>query len=255
MAQEVTYNYTSRELKGIELTPNAKTEGIIFFPAVEIDSVQILISSETVEIPIRSKIAARLDRKEPHDFLRSEGARITQPQPSQPKPEPQPQFQTPPQVTETIQGQVVSASEYRDRGFEYYKNAQYNQAIENFTIALSMENNSSYYINRGSSFYELNQYDKAISDFKQAITLAPDKAKAYGWCGNAYYATKSYREASEYFSKAIALEPNNAVLYLNRGHAYAKIGNKSMAASDFKKACELGDEDGCKQLKVLESTQ
>lgn len=73
----------------------------------------------------------------------------------------------------------MSASEYNNRGFEYYKNAQYNKAIEHFTIALSMGNNSSYYINRGSSFYELKQYDNAISDFKQAINLAPNEAGEY----------------------------------------------------------------------------
>jgi tetratricopeptide (TPR) repeat protein len=166
---------------------------------------------------------------------------------------PQPQLQPPPQTTDTYKGQVVSASEYNNRGFEYYKNARYNKAIEHFTIALSMGNNSSYYINRGSSFYELKQYDNAISDFKQAINLAPNEAGAYAWCGNVYYVKKSYYEASEYFSKAIAIVPNNAVLYLNRGYAQFKIGNKSTAVSDFKKACELGNEDGCRQLKVLEN--
>ena len=166
---------------------------------------------------------------------------------------PQPQFQTSLQSTDTFRVPIVSASEYNRRGFEYYKNAQYKQAIEDFTIALSMENNSSYYINRGSSFYELKQYDNAISDFKQAINFAPNEAGAYAWCGNVYYVKKSYYEASEYFSKAIGIVPNNAVLYLNRGYAQFKIGNKSTAVSDFKKACELGNEDGCNQLKVLEN--
>jgi tetratricopeptide (TPR) repeat protein len=161
--------------------------------------------------------------------------------------------QTPPQTTGTYKGQVISASEYNSRGFEYYKNAQYKQAIEDFTIAISMENNSSYYINRGCSFYGLKQYDNAISDFKQAINLAPNKATAYAWCGNVYYVRKSYYEASEYFSKAITIAPNDAVLYLNRGYAQSKIGNKSAAASDFKKGCELGNKDGCKELKVLEN--
>jgi tetratricopeptide (TPR) repeat protein len=72
-------------------------------------------------------------------------------------------------------------------------------------------------------------------------------------CGNVYYVRKSYYEASEYFSKAIAIAPNDAIFYFNRGCAQFKIGNKSTAASDFKKACELGNEDGCKQLKVLEN--
>jgi tetratricopeptide (TPR) repeat protein len=167
--------------------------------------------------------------------------------------QPRPQFQASQQPANTFKDQIVSASEYNKRGFEYYKNNQYKQAIENFSIAISMENNSSYYINRGSSFYELKQYDNAILDFKQAIILAPNEAKSYGWCGNVYYAKKSYREALEYFSKPIAIAPSYAVFYLNRGYTQLKIGNKSTAASDFRKACELGNEDGCEQLKVLEN--
>ena len=166
--------------------------------------------------------------------------------------QPQPQFQTSLKPVDTFRDKIVSASEYNNRGFEYLKNAQYKQAIEDFTTAISMENNSTYYINRGSSFYQLKQYDNAISDFKQAINLAPNKATAYAWCGNVYYAKKSYYEASEYFSKAITIAPNDAVLYLNRGYAQSKIGNKSTAASDFNKACELRNEDGCKELKALE---
>ena len=162
------------------------------------------------------------------------------------------QVQTPPQTTSTYKGQVVSASEYNSRGFEYYKNAQYKLAIEDFTVAISMENNSSYYINRGSCFYQLKQYDKAISDFEQAIDLAPNKATPYAMCGNVYYLRKSYYNASEYYSKAITITPSDAVLYLNRGYTESKVGNKSRAVSDFRRACKLGNEDGCKELKVLE---
>lgn len=173
-------------------------------------------------------------------------AAITEPRLSPPQPQPQ----TPPQVTDTPR-KLVSASEYNKRGFEYYKNAQYNKAIEDFTTALAMEGNpsSSIYINRGASFYELKQYDKALADFKQAITVASDNARGYLWCGNVYYASRSYREALEYFSKAIAIDPNNAVYHLNRGYANSKIGNRLMALSDFKKACELGNRDGCNQVE------
>jgi tetratricopeptide (TPR) repeat protein len=164
---------------------------------------------------------------------------------------PQPQFRTSLQPGDTSRAQLVSASEYNRRGFEYYKNAQYNQAIEDFTTAISMDIKPSYatYINRGICFYELKQYDKAIADLKQAINIAPNEPSGYSWCGSVYYAIGSYREASEYFSKAIAINPNKAVYYLNRGYANSKIGNRSMALSDFKKACELGNREGCNQAE------
>lgn len=167
--------------------------------------------------------------------------------------QPRSEFRTSLKPTNTFRDKIVSASEYNSRGLEYYKNGQYKSAIEEFTTAISVENNSSYYFNRGCSFYRLKQYDSAISDFKQAIHLAPNEATAYAWCGKAYYARKSYYEASEYFSKAITIDPDDAVLYLNRGYSQFKIGNKSTAASDFKRACKLGNENGCKELKVLEN--
>jgi tetratricopeptide (TPR) repeat protein len=167
-------------------------------------------------------------------------------------PQQQPQFQTTPQATYQKEA-FIPASEFNKRGVEYFNKAEYNKAIDNFTTALSMGVNPSYstYIDRGRSYYETKQYDKAIEDFKHAISLAPNNAKAYGWCGIASYGREFYYEAVNYFGEAIELNPNSAIYYLNRGYAYMKIGGQSLAVSDFKKACDLGDEDGCKQLRVL----
>ena len=158
-----------------------------------------------------------------------------------------------PGVAPTQQERVSPASEYYDRGREFLKKGQYDRAIENFTVALFMHIDPSYstYVNRGCCYLEIKQHDKAIKDFKQAISLSPNDAKPYGWCGVAFYEKAIYFEATRYFDKAIELEPNSAIYYLNRGHAKIKMGSQSLAVSDFKKACDLGEEDGCKQVMVL----
>jgi tetratricopeptide (TPR) repeat protein len=158
-----------------------------------------------------------------------------------------------PGVAPTQQERVSPASEYYDRGREFFKKGQYDRAIENFTVALSMDIDPSYstYVNRGCCYLEIKQHNKAIKDFKQAISLSPNDAKPYGWCGVAFYEKAIYFEAIRYFDKAIELEPNSAIYYLNRGHSYKKMGRQSLAVSDFKKACDLGEEDGCKQVRVL----
>lgn len=166
-------------------------------------------------------------------------------------PQPQPELQTP---QGTYQKEAfIPASEFNKRGLKYFNKAEYNKAIDNFTTALSIGINPSYstYIYRGRSYYKIKLYDKAIEDFEQAISLAPDNAKAHGWCGIISYERECYYEAANYFGKAIELDPNSAIYYLNRGYAYIKIGLQSSAASDFKKACDLGDEDACRQLRVL----
>lgn len=168
-----------------------------------------------------------------------------------PPSQPQPQLQTLPQTTDTYKGHVVSASGYNERGFEQYKNARYDKAIEDLTVALSMQGNpsSSVYINRGASFYELKQYDNALADFKQAITMAPDNARGYGWCGNIYYAVGLYHEALEYYSKAIDRDPKKGLYYFNRGYANLGISDRLRAISDFKMACNMGIQDGCNQAE------
>jgi len=167
-------------------------------------------------------------------------------------PQQQPQFQTPPQATYQKEA-FIPASEYNKRGVEYFNKAEYNKAIDNFTIALSMGINPSYstYMSRGRAYYETKQYDKAIEDFRQAILLAPNDPKPHGWCGVAHYGKEFYYGALLHFDKAIELDPNSAIYYLNRGYARLKIGGKSEAVLDFKKACNLGDEDACRQLRVL----
>jgi hypothetical protein len=52
MEESMINGYQRAELKGIDLVPGARTEGLIFFPVVEMASVQMLMDSEIVDIPI-----------------------------------------------------------------------------------------------------------------------------------------------------------------------------------------------------------
>ena len=57
--------------------------------------------------------------------------------------------------------------------------------------------------------------------------------------------------AIEDFNKAISINPNYAGAYYNRGLAYALSGNIGRAISDLQKACDMGYENGCKNLKIV----
>jgi len=147
---------------------------------------------------------------------------------------------------------VVLASEFNNQGVEFLKKGQYNEAIENLTMAISNDKRLySAYINRGHAYYETKQYQAAMRDFKDASTLAPNDAAPYNWCGVVYYKMELYYEATKYFSQAISVAPEDPILYVNRGNTYLKMGImfRSYAISDFKKACELGDSNACNMLK------
>jgi hypothetical protein len=53
MENNITTEYTNKALREIDLPPNGRTEGLVFLPAIQIDSVQMLIESKTIDIPLQ----------------------------------------------------------------------------------------------------------------------------------------------------------------------------------------------------------
>ena len=140
---------------------------------------------------------------------------------------------------------------YVGRGFAYAEKGQYDRAIEDYNRAITINPNyAEAYYNRGNAYADKGQPDRAIEDYNKAISLNPNDAAAYTVRGLAYDDKGQHDRAIEDYNKAIALDPNYAYAYNNRGNAYYKIGNMGRAISDFQKGCDMGDENGCKGLKM-----
>jgi len=60
----------------------------------------------------------------------------------------------------------------------------------------------------------------------------------------------SYAKAIQYFSVAIEINQGYDPAYFNRGKYYAKTGKMELALADYQKACELGNENGCREMKL-----
>ncbi|MBT9169496.1 MAG: TPR repeat-containing protein YrrB [Syntrophomonadaceae bacterium] len=144
------------------------------------------------------------------------------------------------------------AGAYYGRGVAYYNKGQYDRAIEDYNKAIALSPNiAETYSNRGIAYVKKGQHDRAIKDFNKAIALNPNIAGAYSNRGGAYVKKGQHDRAIKDFNKAIALNPNDASAYTNRGVAYYEKGNMGRAISDLQKACDLGDENGCKGLKMV----
>ena len=144
------------------------------------------------------------------------------------------------------------AHAYTSRGIVYGSKGQYDRAIEDLNMAIQLGPNVALaYINRGVVYSDKGQYDTAIEDLNKAIQLDPNVAYAYTRRGIAYSGKGQYDRAIEDFDKAIALDQNDANAYNNRGFAYYKKRNMGRAISDFQKACDIGNELGCKGLKLV----
>lgn len=143
-------------------------------------------------------------------------------------------------------------SPYYYRGNAYNKIGQYDKAIKDFTEAISWKHdNYGAYLNRGNAYVDKGEFGKAMKDYDMAIRWKPDYEKAYLGRGLVWSKMSEFDRAITDYSEAIRIDPFFAIGYYNRGIVYKKMNQKEKAILDFKKACELGDEDACKQLEIL----
>ena len=95
------------------------------------------------------------------------------------------------------------------------------------------------YYNRGTELGQLRRYDEAISDFSKAISIHPFDFM-YGNRAAAYFFTGRYPEALQDYDHAIALNPNNPNSYYGRATVEQALGKYSESQEDFRKSCMLG---------------
>jgi PQQ-dependent catabolism-associated CXXCW motif protein len=139
------------------------------------------------------------------------------------------------------------------RGIDYAEKKQYDNAITDFSIAISLApDNADAYYQRALAFEEKEDYGQAFIDFTKAAALDPAKsarlqailrepkyAVGYNKRADAYYSTKDYDHAISNYDQAINLDPNNATYHSNRGRAYYSKMNYDYAISDYDQAINL----------------
>jgi len=131
---------------------------------------------------------------------------------------------------------------YFNRGTCYLKLGLYNDALNDLTTAilLSSRPNYEYYTNRAIVYVKLNLFEEALKDYTQAISLKPDSPETYYNRGNAYAKLGFYREALSDYTQAIKLSPvPNADYYNNRSFVYRKLGFYEYAQQDLAHAYRL----------------
>jgi tetratricopeptide (TPR) repeat protein len=98
-------------------------------------------------------------------------------------------------------------------------------------------------INRGALYSGYGNYDRAIQDYHMAISLEPSNARTYNNIGNAYTLQGNLSDALQSYSRAISLNPNYVLAYSNRGVLHQRLGNHQSAIEDLSKAILLRPED------------
>ena len=133
--------------------------------------------------------------------------------------------------------QAQDASCYFNWASQYDDQGDYDRAIANYTMAISLcPSDQVAYNNRGYDWWKKGQFDKAIADYNQALALCPNYGAVYSNRGVAWDDKGEHDRAAADFAQAIAVDPNVAAAYNNRGTVEAGHQQFAQAKADYYRA-------------------
>jgi stress-induced-phosphoprotein 1 len=113
------------------------------------------------------------------------------------------------------------AEQAKNAGNELYKKRQFDEAIEQYNKAISLDaSNPNFLLNRAAARFEQKQYDQCIADCQAAADLAqehhtPDTpavlGKAYARMANSFAKQIKYEDAIKYYRKSLLEVGSNDV--------------------------------------------
>lgn len=75
---------------------------------------------------------------------------------------------------------MTSAEEYKNIGNQEFKEGNYEKAIENYTLAISIDpNNCIYYSNRAGAFINKGDLEQGLKDAEKCLELDSKFIKGY----------------------------------------------------------------------------
>jgi tetratricopeptide (TPR) repeat protein len=96
------------------------------------------------------------------------------------------------------------------------------------------------YYNRANQWQKENRLDQALEDYTFALTFDPSLAQAWNNRGVVHYLQGEYEAALRDYTKALELKPDYAEAWNNRGNARLDKGAHVEAIADFDQALKLG---------------
>lgn len=102
------------------------------------------------------------------------------------------------------------------------------------------------------TYTQIGIWKNGIELWSYVIKKKPEKILfAYYNRAEALSRKGMYYEAIDDYSKVIALNYKEySKVYVDRGLVYLRIGKNESAIADFRKACDLGNDFGCKALRI-----
>ena len=147
--------------------------------------------------------------------------------------------------TEAIELNPNNYLAYEARG--YYFNlmdvARYNEAISDFTNAISFNPSAENYFLRGTAYLSTGNVKPAQQDFETAIKIDPNYSAPYGELAYIYATSgkrKNLQKAIDFANKAVTFDERNWRAYYSRGLALFAMNEFESALADGQTALRWG---------------
>lgn len=137
-----------------------------------------------------------------------------------------------------------SAGIYSDRGFVYGMMGQPEDAIADFNKNLAFDpENAKALENRGIAYGNTGQYDKAVTDLIKTLEIEPKSIRAYVSLGLIYMQQKNFDKAIDISLKGLKIEANVPELYTNLGNCYLEKGEYDHAIDKYQGSLSINQTD------------
>lgn len=147
--------------------------------------------------------------------------------------------------SEEIFSQLIKKNEnykyYYNRGNARIELNKLSESIADYTYALNLNpNEADIYINRGYSYYRNKNYNKALEDFQKASEIETKNYKTFYFMAKTEFLLDKFEIAIYNLEKSITLNPKFTDGYFWLGLAYIQTNKTKEGCLILKKAKELG---------------
>ncbi|MGB3297086.1 MAG: tetratricopeptide repeat protein [Phormidesmis sp.] len=128
---------------------------------------------------------------------------------------------------------------YIHRGNAYRRLGCYSLALADLNRGVERSGSAQSYGARGLLRLDTDEYEQAIADFTSALSIHPTFAQCHLWLGFAQLSSGAYQQAVEPLSRAIEAISTCAEAYNHRGVARFYLNEFAAASADFDQAIRL----------------
>lgn len=170
-----------------------------------------------------------------------------------------------------LENKSLLGSIYRNRGYYYLNNRDYEKAILQFTTAIKYFNTSkskiTSYLHRGHSYKSLGKYNKALNDYSSVDTIYQKLKKikknyfiALGSKANIYGEIGLFKEVIDIYNLIIDKRKEEKILddigydFYNLGITFKKIGNTKKCLTNILTSIEYSKKQVINKKPIIRTT-